>query len=158
MLNNTVEETQSYLPDDVSFLASIIRQHIESGSIIGKLLSYAIDIISDDVLSDEFYQSFPELMLFLSDAGTTVDEIKFRAYVYTHPDIFICKKCKSVLVGGCPIMYCSNPECNKSYYIEIDGISSSMCKKCVASAPINTCSEGYRNRLFKIYAINRSVH
>lgn len=130
--------------------AVMIKHIISTPSPLGRLLSYNIDICADQVIADEFYKAQPSLMMFLARAGSTQDELCFRAYHYSHPDIFLCKKCGKPLVGGCPILECSN--CSKPYYMDIDGISSDMCKNCVSSK-LGTCSEIDRTRKTKIYAL-----
>jgi len=130
--------------------AVMIKNIISKPSPLGRLLSYNIDICADEVIGDEFYKAQPSLMMFLARAGSTHDELCFRAYNYSHPEIFTCKKCGHPLVGGCPIVECNN--CSKPYYMDIDGISSDMCKNCV-SGKLGTCSEIDRTRKYKIFAM-----
>jgi len=130
--------------------AIMIKKILNSGSILGRLLNYNLDICSDYLIADEYYKSQPSLMLFLARAGASHDELCFRAYHHTHDAIFTCKKCGNPLVGGCPLVECSN--CNKVYYMDIAGISSDMCKNCV-SGKLGTCSEIDRTRTFKIYGL-----
>ena len=135
-------------PEDATAL--MIKKLIATTSPLGKLLSFTMDISSDHLVSDEFYKSHPSLMLFLARAGSAHDELRFRSYQHTHPELFRCKGCGGKLIGGCPIVTCA--DCNKMFFMDIDAISSPMCDACV-SKKLDTCTDMDRTRKFRIFGL-----
>lgn len=131
------------------FLASLINDEIKSKTPLGRLLSYVIDVASDEFLSEEYYNSRPELMEFLVLAGSNDEELRFRNYKRSHAEVFTCKSCSSSLDGGCPLASC--PECGKTYYMIVDKLSQAICNKCAAQL-LGECTEEKRNRNYKIFS------
>jgi hypothetical protein len=155
-VSNVLKEIDSLIAssgvDTCDVLAEMIRRVVISKTPLGKILRYVIDTASDEFLSEEYYHTHHELLIFLARAGSGVEELLYRAYAATHPDVFTCKKCKSPLIGGCPVNTCSNPDCGRRYYVKVDGISNVMCENCVASK-LGDCSEDKREHMYKIYAL-----
>ena len=116
-----------------------------------RLMGFCLDTAADQYLSEEFYQSHPELLTFLKDCGCTNDEVLFREFVVTHQDIFKCKTytCEGKIVGGCPKMYCE--DCGRNYFLAIDNVSDTMCKNCVANM-MGECTHDSRRKRHMIYA------
>lgn len=137
------------LPDLVSMSIWLLTRE---RSPVSRLIQYCIDIAGDQFISEEFYQNYPELLSFLSKSGCDNEEVLFRAYVLSHPDIFNCKQagCHGKIIGGCPKMFCN--DCGKVYYVNIEGISSLFCSRCVANELIE-CTEKSRRRRYLINAV-----
>ena len=128
-----------------------LRYETKKESPISTLLRYAIDVASDEAIEEEFYQSYPSVLDFLSQSGSANMEIQFMSFVRHHPDIFICKEpnCDGIIIGQCPKMICN--KCNRKYYVIIDSITSDMCNQCIAQE-VGECVEKNRITRMKIYA------
>ena len=136
--------------------AAVIRRLVASPDPAGKLLKYALNVASDEFVANEYYQSYPELMSFLVQAGTTDEEILFRDYIYRHQEVLYCRKkdCTGHLQGGCPIMICDT--CGAKHILKIDTISDMCCARCAAQK-LKECTEDMRDRNHKIYCVNDEV-
>jgi hypothetical protein len=143
-------------------LAEVMKSVMSERSPLSQLLQYTVDFAGDQFVSEEFYQRNTELLLWLDACGCDNEEIRFRAYVYTHPDIFECKEptCNGTIEGGCPKMICNR--CARKYYLSVDNISDTMCSRCVADKlgecrydkSNGTCTPEDRRRRRIIYAID----
>lgn len=122
-----------------------------------RIMQYCIDIAGDQYISEEFYQNYPELLKYLDMAGCDNEEVLFRAFVLSHPDIFNCKQlgCHGKIIGGCPKMYCD--DCGKLYFLEIEGITDLFCSRCVARE-MQECTEKSRRRRYQIHVPNKKIN
>ena len=113
-------------------LAEVMKMVMSERTPLSQLLQYTVDCAGDQFISEEFYQRNTELLLWLDACGCDNEEIRFRAYIYSHPEIFKCKEssCDGIIEGGCPKMVCN--KCSRKYYLSVDGISDVMCSRCVA--------------------------
>jgi hypothetical protein len=144
-------------------LAEIIKLAVDERTPLSQLLQFTIDIAGDQFVSEEFYQRHGDLLLWLDACGCDNEEIRFRAYVISHPDIFNCKEqgCNGRVEGGCPKMICN--ECGRLYYLIVDGFTDVMCRRCVAEKlgeckydkDSEECPEEDRMRRRRIYAIDK---
>jgi len=132
-------------------VASCIKWSIEQEDELGRLMQYASDIMGDQFVSEEFYNRHPRLLDFLDKCGCDNEEVRFRAYVNSHRDIFQCKSpdCDGTIVGGCPRMACDT--CGKKYFVNIDKITDLMCSRCVANKR-KECTELMRRLDHQIFA------
>ena len=143
-------------------LAKTMKLILSERSPLSQLLQYMVDFAGDQFISEEFYQRHQDLLLWLDACGCDNEEIKFRAFVHTHPDIFTCKEkeCDGIIEGGCPKMICN--KCGRQYYLSVDDITNTMCSRCVANklgeckpgVSKNACTEKDRTRRRVIYAID----
>ena len=133
--------------------AAVIRRLVDSPDPAGKLLKYALAVASDEFIANEYYQTYPELMSFLVQAGTTDEEILFRDYVYRHQEVLYCRKkgCHGHLQGGCPVMVCDT--CGTKHNLVIDHISDLVCTRCAAQK-LKECSHDLREKLHRIFCTN----
>ena len=168
MKKRTLEKTDSNITQVISgfvankdlnlpdLLAGCIRLLTTSRTPISRLMQYCVDIAGDQFISEEFYQNYPELLSFLSKSGCDNEEVLFRAYVLSHPDIFNCKQsgCHGKIIGGCPKMFCDS--CGKGYYLNIEGVSDLFCSRCVANELIE-CTEKSRRRRYLINATRKET-
>lgn len=138
--------------DNILNVANSIHSIILTKRPIGRVLKMVIDIISDDYISEEHYQKYPEIMDFLISAGSDNEELLWMHYLKTHPDIFKCKnlQCDGRIIGNCPAMWCDT--CGKLYMTNIEYITEKMCERCVADH-IKECKEEVRKRRHQIYAV-----
>ena len=134
-------------------VSSSLRMLISERSPLARIMQYCLDVAGDQYISEEFYQNYPEILGFLSKSGCDNEEVLFRAYVLSHPDILNCKHlgCHGKIIGGCPKMYCD--ECGKAYFLNIDRVSDLFCSRCVANELVE-CTEKSRKRRYLINAIN----
>ena len=143
-------------------LAKTMRLILNERSPLSQLLQYMVDFAGDQFISEEFYQRHEDLLMWLDACGCDNEEVRFRAYVSSHPDIFICKEqdCDGIIEGGCPKMVCN--KCGRHYYLSVDTITETMCSRCVAnklgecktSTSKEPCTEKDRSRRRIIYAID----
>jgi len=134
-------------------VARSINHIISKKEPVSRLLQYCIDLAGDQYISEEFYQNYPELLGFLAKAGCDNEEVLFRSFVISHPDIFDCKQqgCHGKIIGGCPKMYCDT--CGKLYFLNIEGVTDTFCSRCVANDLLE-CTEKSRRRRYLINAVN----
>lgn len=130
-------------------LAMCIHSVIEQRRPISRLLQFVIDSSSEEFMSEEFYHRHPDLLQFLSLAGSDDEEVQFMAYVHSHSEIMRCKKrpCQGTLSGTCPIMTCDT--CGTSYFLDIEHVSEKMCSRCSANK-INECTAEFRRKRYLI--------
>ena len=142
-------EVEEIPPIDI--LSAGIKNEIDNIGPLSTLLQYAIDVASDEFIEEEFYHTHNDILLFLSESGSTNMELQFMAFVKFHPDIFICKEheCDGHIIGGCPKMQCE--KCNRLYFVDIENITSKMCEQCIASK-IGDCTDDDRKIRRKIFA------
>ena len=143
-------------------LAEVMKMVMGERSPLSQLLQYTVDFAGDQFVSEEFYQKNTDLLLWLDACGCDNEEIRFRAYIYSHQEILKCKdlECDGIIEGGCPKMVCN--KCGKRYYLSIEDISETMCSRCVASKlgeckydrANGTCSAEDRRRRRTLYAID----
>lgn len=147
LLESCAKKTGVEIP---GVIASFINWACQQKGPLARLLQFCIDTASDEFVAEEFYQKYPELLTFLAQAGSGHEEVRFRAYVHHHPDIFVCKACGGRISGGCPIMVCE--ACDKLYFVEIADITPTMCERCSASK-IGECTLEKRTKRHRIFAV-----
>lgn len=122
----------------------------------GKLLQYAIDVLSDEYVSQEVYQSNPDLLILLKEMGTKEMEIIIREYLARKPETFTCRSsgCSGKIVGACPLLYCES--CKRRHLLKADGLEEAICSKCAAQKT-GECTAQTRSTAFKIYLTDLEV-
>lgn len=132
VISGEIKDTHQLFEEYSNILPYWIKYEISRETPLSSLLQYAIDVASDEFISEEFYQKYDNVMAFLSVSGTTNMELQFRTYVNAHSEIFLCKEpaCDGKLVGGCPKMQCD--KCGRLYFINVDNITEKMCGQCIA--------------------------
>jgi len=132
--------------------AASIRLLSRTPTPTARLVQYCVDVAGDQFMSEEYYQRFPGLLSFLAKCGCGNEEVQFHDWIQQHPDVFHCKayQCDGTIVGGCPKMFCD--QCGKQYFLQLDGITDTVCDRCVAR-DLGECSEESRRRRYQIYGI-----
>lgn len=133
-------------------VSRVIGSFVKSGKPEGNILKMAIDIAADLFVANQAYEKHPYILDFLVQAGTTEEEVLFRHYIKTHPDILYCheKGCDGSLHGGCPVLICD--KCGRKHFLNVENITSAMCNNCVAKK-LGECTEEKTKKYRQIYMV-----
>ena len=147
-------QTQNISPEIA--VARMIHWASQQKGSFGKLLQYAIDVLSDEYVNQEVYQINHDLLVLLKEMGTKEMEIVIREYMLRKPETFTCrsKGCNGTIVGACPLLYCET--CKRRYVIKADGLEEAICSKCAAHKT-GECTAQTRATAFKLYLTDLEV-